>query len=383
MRDCVCDSGFDIPGMFHANATNSHRLGHSRKIGILQFGARTKESRCSLLQFNEAQRAIIEDHDLHRESELYKAEKITHQHGETSIARERDDLPIWKCLLRPDGLRHRICHGSMPERTEQSPLSVYFEIARRPNRRKPYIASEDGILGRELAYRSGHVLRMNGRIRELSFGQIIQIAPCPFVMRNRLSQEEIVFLGLKLWEQECQSGGDVAHNPEAEAGPPAKIFRPNIHLDNLRIGGLRKELLVRKIGSQHEQQIAIAHGMITGRHADEAGEPDVVRIIALQILLSFERAYHRRFEFFRKLQHLLLCARASRAAQKSDAAVRLQEIGASDSEGTIAGLLNSRSDGMGLSFTAGCSAISPGITTTETPRFAMASRIAIFKTRGI
>ena len=53
------------------------------------------------------------------------------------------------------------------------------------------------------------------------------------------------------------------------------------------------------------------------------------------------------------------------------------------SEGTSAGLVNRTSDGCGVSPTAGCNATSPGITITETPRFPIASRIAIFKTRGI
>src|SRR3974390_521845 len=31
-----------------------------------------------------------EDHDLHRQAELHEAEKIAHQHGEPTVARQRD-----------------------------------------------------------------------------------------------------------------------------------------------------------------------------------------------------------------------------------------------------------------------------------------------------
>src|SRR3981189_2616647 len=50
---------------------------------------------------------FVEHHDLHRQAELRKAEKIAHQHGETTIARQRDHLPPGKRRLRANRMRHR------------------------------------------------------------------------------------------------------------------------------------------------------------------------------------------------------------------------------------------------------------------------------------
>ncbi len=69
---------------------------------------------------------------------------------------------------------------------------------------------------------------------------------------------------MKLCEQQWQRRGNIANDSQTEVCPSAKVFRQDIHLDNLCILGLGEKLPVRKVRSKHEQEIAFAHGMITG-----------------------------------------------------------------------------------------------------------------------
>ncbi len=43
---------------------------------------------------------------------------------------------------------------------------------------------------------------------------------------------------------------------------PAQLFSTNINLNNLRVLGI--ELLVRKVGTDHQQHVAVHHGVIAG-----------------------------------------------------------------------------------------------------------------------
>src|SRR6266849_317070 len=95
-----------------------------------------EKTRGFLLDLNEAQRAVIEHHDLHGKAKLHKAEKIAHQHAETAVARQRDHLSARKRRLRADRLRYRIGHRAMPKRSEQTPLAVHRQIARGPHSRQ-------------------------------------------------------------------------------------------------------------------------------------------------------------------------------------------------------------------------------------------------------
>src|ERR1700686_4890136 len=72
---------------------------------------------------------------LHGELELRQAQEIAHKHGEATIAGHRNHLAARKGRLGANGLRHRIGHRAMPERSHQAPLTIHCEVTRRPDGR--------------------------------------------------------------------------------------------------------------------------------------------------------------------------------------------------------------------------------------------------------
>jgi hypothetical protein len=158
-------------------------------------GSGRQEAARFLLDPNEAERAVVEDDDLGRQAELRQAEEVSHQHGEAAIARQRDDLAAGKGRLRADGLRHRVCHRAVPERTDQAPLAVQREVARRPDGRQPDIAGEDGVVVGEIADRLGDLLRMgralagpaNGESSRWLRGETLTLGNMRCPLRNHAS----------------------------------------------------------------------------------------------------------------------------------------------------------------------------------------------------
>ena len=79
--------------------------------------------------------------------------------------------------LRADRLRHRVRHRAVAERAEQAPLTVHRQVARRPQRRQPDVAGEDGVGRRELVDDAREVLRVNRRCAGLARRQLVERAP--------------------------------------------------------------------------------------------------------------------------------------------------------------------------------------------------------------
>ena len=139
---------------------------------------------------------------------------------------------------------------------------------------------------------------------------------------------------------------------------------------------------------EHQQHVAIEHRVIAGREPDQPGHADVVGVLPLDMLLAAHRVHHRRLEPLAERQKLIMRACASGAAQYRHTPVAIEHrrqpveirrrrrhhrLRAAAGPPTLAG---GASD-------AGCSATSPGITTTDTPRLPTASRIATSSARGI
>jgi len=110
MSQGCLNPGRHVGGIFQTKGTDANGFGHFREIGVIESRAMFEQARGFHLQLDEAERAIVEEDDFHRQLELANGEEIAHQHGKTAIARKRDHLPPRKCQLRPDRLRHRICH---------------------------------------------------------------------------------------------------------------------------------------------------------------------------------------------------------------------------------------------------------------------------------
>jgi hypothetical protein len=68
----------------------------------------------------------------------------------------------------------------------------------------------------------------------------------------------------------------------------------DVNLDDRGIA--RKELLVRKVGPDHQQQVGVHDRMIAGRESEQAGHPDVKRIVVFDELFPAHRVHNRRIQ---------------------------------------------------------------------------------------
>src|SRR4029077_14633564 len=117
------------------------------EIWILQVSSKLKEAGSLLLQFHKGQCLVLEDDHLHLQFFLFQRDDIPHEHRETAITRERDDLATGIGSLRSDSVRHRIGHRSMVEGAKKTPFSIHREIAGRPNYGRTYVAGKNGVVG--------------------------------------------------------------------------------------------------------------------------------------------------------------------------------------------------------------------------------------------
>ncbi len=81
---------------------------------------------------------------------------------------------------------------------------------------------------------------------------------------------------------ECDFG--VADQSVVELGATAELFSANVDLDNGR--ALGKKLLIREIGADHEQSVAVHHREVTGGKSEQAGHADIKRIVVLDEFLA-------------------------------------------------------------------------------------------------
>ena len=80
----------------------------------------------------------------------------------------------------------------MVKRAQQPPFAVHCQIPRRPDRRRPHVASEDGVLGGQLVKYSRHILRMDRFPTRFTRRQLIEALPCLLVMLERFLEMCVV-----------------------------------------------------------------------------------------------------------------------------------------------------------------------------------------------
>src|ERR1700692_389395 len=110
MRERGGDTLINLRGVLEPDPAHARRFGHGGKVGVLEAGAVVEKAGGLLLDLDETERAVVEHHDLHRQSELRETQKIAHQHGEAPVSRQRDHLPARKRGLRANRMRHGIGH---------------------------------------------------------------------------------------------------------------------------------------------------------------------------------------------------------------------------------------------------------------------------------
>ena len=117
--------------------------------------------------------------------QLPEREQIAHEHRETAISGQGDDLTTGMTGLGPDGLWQGIGHGPMVERPEEPSLAVHRQIARRPDRRGAHVARKDGVRGGQLVEHPGDVLRMDGCPAGFACRELIEALPRLLIVLER------------------------------------------------------------------------------------------------------------------------------------------------------------------------------------------------------
>jgi len=113
---------------------------------------------------------------------------------------------------------------------------------------------------------------------------------------------------------ECHFG--IADQPVVELGATAKLFSANVDLDNGRVLG--KKLLIREIGADHEQSVAVHHRKVTGGKSEQAGHTDIERIVVLDKLLPAQCVDDRCIQFAGERDQLSTRTRTTRPGKDRD-----------------------------------------------------------------
>lgn len=89
----------------------------------------------------------------------------------------------------------------------------------------------------------------------------------------------------------------------------------------------REELLVGKVGAQHQQQIAVMHRYIARGEADESSHADIVGVVVFDMLLAAERMDDGALQCFRELHQPRMRASAAAATKQRHALHPVQQTG--------------------------------------------------------
>src|ERR1035441_4142666 len=182
----------------------------------------------------------------------------------------------------------------MVEGTQESPTTVHAQIAGRPNHRSSDIHSEYGVISGDFIEDFGDVLWMDRALAGLSRRQIVE----PFARFAVVIETDIEISGVSLLHyprQQCRERfRSASNNTEVQMTAPSELFFADIDLQNAGILGI--ELLVGEIRSQHQQSVAIHHGVIARGEPQEAGHANVIGIVALNKLFPAHGVHNWRLE---------------------------------------------------------------------------------------
>ena len=92
-------------------------------------------------------------------------------------------------------------------------------------------------------------------------------------------------------------------------------------------GVRRIKVAIGEVGAQHDQGVAVHHGVIAGREADQAGHAHVEGIVPFDVLLAAQGVNHRRLKRLGQGQHLIMGAGAAAARQDGDLLGPVQQFG--------------------------------------------------------
>src|SRR4030095_16087480 len=92
MLESLRDHGLYLIRCFGRQPKETRGLRHLCKIWVVQVCSKIEDTGCLHFQFDKGQRVVLEDNHLDRQLQLPKREQIAHEHRETAVSGQRDDL---------------------------------------------------------------------------------------------------------------------------------------------------------------------------------------------------------------------------------------------------------------------------------------------------
>lgn len=108
----------------------------------------------------------------------------------------------------------------------------------------------------------------------------------------------------------------VAPHRQVQLRAPAQVFGPHVDLDDLHVVG--EEGVVREVGAEQDQQVALVGGLVGGAVAEQPAHPDVVRVVVLDPLLAAQGVPDRGLDLPGELHDLGVRAPRAGAAEQGD-----------------------------------------------------------------
>ncbi|GJE69732.1 hypothetical protein CHKEEEPN_1261 [Methylorubrum podarium] len=325
MGQHVPDGALQIARILDPAGMDADGVGHGGEIRVPQFDARFEIARGLHLQLDEAERAVVEDDDLHRQGLLRQGEDIAHQHREAAVARERDHLPAGARRLDADGVGQGVGHRAVRPGADQAPPGGHPEVARRPDGGRADVGGEDRVVVGRLAEKPSEVLRVDRRPAGPAGGEVVEVLPRLGVVLEGGVQVAGAVVAGKPRQQRLEGGGDVADEAEFEPAALAQVLRAQIDLRDLRVLGI--ELAVGEVGAEHQQGLAGLHRRVARGEADQPGHADIVGVVVLDMLLAAERVDDRALEPLRQPHQRPVRPGAAAPAQQRDLFRGVEEVG--------------------------------------------------------
>jgi hypothetical protein len=165
---------------------------------------------------------------------------------------------------------------------------------------------------------------MDGRTPGLTHGQVVQTFSRRLVVLEAGVEIGAVLLVGEQRQQRIESGLDLADQTQIDRRAAPDLFPTQVHLENFCLLG--KELRIGKIRAQHEQGIAVHHGVIAGRKAQQSGHADVIGIVVLDEFLTPQRVDDGRLQLSCQRQQFVVRIFASCAAKNGDLLRSIEQL---------------------------------------------------------
>src|SRR5216683_3213755 len=167
-------------------------------------------------------------------------------------------------------------------------------------------------MGSVVAERFGNLLRVNRFATGLVDREPVEILARLAVMFRRPVEMGAVALLADEREYSFNSRANVAHHAEIDRRAAADLFGPQIHLRDANPCAARIELAIGEIGAEHQENVAIEHGVVARGESDQPGHAHIKRVVPLDMLLAAERMHNGSFQAIGQREDLIMRAPASR-----------------------------------------------------------------------